>query len=76
MPPKWRGAATLDFKEEDRRDRVDGLDEVFTQEESAGDELGAGAYPSPRVWPVLITDGHCDRSLRALLPFTFEGLTP
>ena len=46
MPLKWHGAAMLDFKEEDRRDKVDGLDEVFTQEESAGGELGAGAYPS------------------------------
>ena len=47
MPPKWCSVAMLDFKEEDRRDRVDGLDEVFTQEELAGGKLGAGAYPSP-----------------------------
>ena len=37
--------ATLDFKEEDRRDKVDGLDEVFTQEESAGGELGGRCIP-------------------------------
>lgn len=52
MPPEWRCSISFDLKEEERGDRVNRLDEVFADKETALVEMRAGAHPLLRVWSV------------------------
>jgi hypothetical protein len=54
MSPEWGRPRTVDLKEKSCWDRLDELDEMFTDEEPADNEGWAGANPGMYVWPVCV----------------------
>ena len=45
MSPEWRRSVSFGLEEENRRDTVHPLNEVFTNEEPADSKRWTGAYP-------------------------------
>ena len=45
MPPEWRRSVSLGLEEENCRDMVHSLNEVFTNKEPADSKRWTGAYP-------------------------------
>ena len=76
MRPNWQGAISFDFKEENRMNRMDRLDQVLANEKMVQDELWAGTNPSRRIRMVFFVKGKCNSCFLRFFPCRLKIFSP
>ena len=77
MEPERHGSVLLDLEEESGGHGWYKLDEMFTEQESASNKVGASTDPFCGIWSIFRVDyGPHYWGLHEFLPFLFESFAP